>query len=139
MQYAIRESMNKTESATQEIGNHLEAFFYKVPKKNHDAVVTNLKKFVPWFDENGVKIEYYQYAGSQTSMEGFENIDKTLSASEDEEIWVELQYYRDRKHCEDIFAKMMKDKSLESLGKEFFGLISQGKTLVTGGFSRLRE
>jgi uncharacterized protein YbaA (DUF1428 family) len=71
-------------------------------------------------------------------MEGFENIDKTLSAAEDEEIWVELQYYRDRSHCEDIFARMMKDKSLEALGKEFFGLISQGKTLVTGGFSRLR-
>jgi hypothetical protein len=34
---------------------------------------------------------------------------------------------------------MMKDKSLESLGKEFFGLISQGKTLVTGGFSRLKQ
>jgi hypothetical protein len=34
---------------------------------------------------------------------------------------------------------MMKDNSLEPLGKEFFGLISQGKTLVTGGFSRLRE
>ncbi len=139
MQYAIREPMNKTESATQEIGSHLEAFFYKVPKKNHDAVVTNLKKFVPWFNENGVRIEYYQYAGSQTAMEGFENIDKTLSAAEDEEIWVELQYYRDRSHCEDIFARMMKDKSLEALGKEFFGLISQGKTLVTGGFSRLKE
>jgi len=130
--------MNKTESATQELGSHLEAFFYRVPKKNHDAVVMNLKKFVPWFKENGVRIEYYQFAGSQTAMEGFESVDKTLSVAEDEDIWVELQYYRDRKHCEDIFAKMMQDKSLEPLGKEFFGLVSQGKSLVTGGFSRLR-
>ncbi|MCI0559074.1 MAG: DUF1428 family protein [Nitrososphaera sp.] len=129
--------MNETESVTQEIGSHLEVFFYRVPKKNHDAVVKNLKKFVPWFQGHGVRIEYYQFAGSQTTMEGFESIDKTLSASEDEDIWVELQYYRDRKHCEDIFAEMMQDKSLEPLGKEFFGLITQGKSLITGGFSRL--
>ncbi len=130
--------MNKTESATQEIESHLETFFYRVPKKNHDVVVENLKKFVPWFKENGVRIEYYQFTGSQTAMEGFESVDKTLSAGDDEDIWVELQYYRDRKHCEDTFAKMMQDKSLEPLGKEFFGLVTQGKSLVTGGFSRLR-
>ena len=67
------------------------------------------------------------------------SIAKALSAAEDEDIWVELQYYRDRKHCEDTFAKMMQDKSIESLGNEFFGLITQGSSLVTGGFSRLRQ
>lgn len=132
--------MNKIESTTQEIGSHLEVFFYRVPKKNHDAIVKNLKQFVPWFEKHGVRIEYYQFTGSQT-MEGMAmlSVDKALSAAEDEDIWVELQYYRDRKHCEDTFAKMMQDKSIEPLGNEFFGLITQGSSLVTGGFSRLRK
>jgi uncharacterized protein YbaA (DUF1428 family) len=130
--------MNKTESATQEIGSHLEAFFYRVPKKNHDAIVQNLKKFVPWFEKHGARIEYFQFAGSQ-KMEGMEmqSIAKALSAAEDEDIWVELQYYRDREHCDDTFAKMMQDKSLEPLGNEFFGLITKGSSLATGRFSRL--
>lgn len=130
--------MNEAESATQEIGNHLEAFFYRVPKKNHDAIERNLKKFVPWFEKHGARIAYFQFAGSHP-MEGMsmQSIDKTLSAAEDEEIWVELQYYRDRKHCEDTFAKMMQDKSLESLGNEFLGLITKGSSLVTGSFGRL--
>lgn len=132
--------MSKNESATREIGGHLEAFFYRVPKKNHDAIVQNLKKFVPWFEKNGARIEYYQFAGSQP-MEGMEmlSIDKALSAAEDEEIWVELQYYRDRKHCEDAFAKMMQDESLKPLGDEFFDLITKRSSLVTGGFSRLKK
>jgi uncharacterized protein YbaA (DUF1428 family) len=131
--------MNKTESATKEIAGHLEAFFYRVPKKNHDAIVRNLKQFVPWFERNGARIEYYQFSGSQL-MEGMsmQSIDKSLSAAEDEEIWVELQYYRDSRHRDDTFAKMMQDKSIESLGNEFFGLITKGSSLVTGGFSRLR-
>ena len=51
---------------------------------------------------------------------------------------MELQYYRDRKHAEDAFAEMMKDKDIEPLGKEFFGLITPGKKMVTSSFSRLK-
>ncbi|HXV45445.1 MAG TPA: hypothetical protein VD736_02115 [Nitrososphaera sp.] len=71
--------MNRNESATQEIAGHLETFFYRVPKKNHDAIVKNLKKFVSWFEKNGARVEYYQFAGSQT-MEGMpmDSIAKTL-------------------------------------------------------------
>jgi uncharacterized protein YbaA (DUF1428 family) len=57
---------------------------------------------------------------------------------EDEEVWMEVQYFRDHKHCEEIYTKMMQDKNIESLGKEFFSLVTQGKSLITGGFSRLR-
>jgi uncharacterized protein YbaA (DUF1428 family) len=129
--------MNKPESATQEIGNHLEVFLYSTPKKNQDAVAQNLRKFVPWFEKNGVRIEYYQFSESET-MEGIESIAKTLSAANDEDIWIELQYFRDRKHYEDVYAKMMQDNSLKLLGDEFFGLITWRKNVVTGGFSRLR-
>lgn len=129
--------MNKTESAKETgTASHIEVFLYRVPKKNHGAIVNNLKKFVPWFKNNGVGIEYYQLGKSQT-MEGMESVAKTLSAGEDEEIWMELQYFRDGEHCKDVYAKMMQDKSIEPLGNEFFGLVTQGKNMVTGGFSRL--
>lgn len=58
--------------------------------------------------------------------------------AEDEDIWVELQYFRDHNHLKEAYAKMMQDKSLEPLGNEFLGLITQGKNLTTGGFRRLR-
>jgi len=129
--------MNKTESAKEtEAGSHLEVFLYRVPKKNHDAIVQNLKRFVPWFKNNGVRIEYYQLGNTET-MEGMESVAKALSAAEDEDIWMELQYFRDGEHCKDVYEKMMLDKSIEPLGNEFFGLVTQGKSLVTGGFSRL--
>lgn len=67
-----------------------------------------------------------------------ESIATTLSAAEDEDIWIELQYFKDHKHCEDVYAMMMQDNSLKILGNEFFGLVTHGKSLVTGGFGRLR-
>ena len=129
--------MNKSESALKtQPGKHLEAFIYRVPKKNHEAIVKNLKKFIPWLENEGVGLEYFQF-GEGDIMESMESIAKTLSVSEDEEIWMELQYFRDLQHCKDVYAKMMQDKEIEPAGTEFFGLISQGKPLVTGGFRRL--
>ena len=142
--------MEKIESTTtiEETGNYLQLFLYRTPKKNHDAIAKNLKQFVPWFQKHGVRIEYYQLGNSETQaaidsakesgMDVMESVAKTLSIDEDEEVWIEQQYFRDYKHCEDIYAKMMQDKSIEPLGNEFFGLVTQGKKLITGGFIRLR-
>jgi hypothetical protein len=66
-----------------------------------------------------------------------ESIARTLSVEGDEDIWTELQYFRDHNHCKEVYAKMMQDKSLEPLRKEFFSLVTQGKNLITGEFSRL--
>ncbi len=104
--------MNKPDSAAGlETGGYLAAFLYRAPKENHDAITQNLKKFIPWFENNGVRIEYYQLAGRQTQeevdsakaagMEGIESIAKTLAA-EDENIWMELQYFRDHNHCKEV-------------------------------------
>jgi uncharacterized protein YbaA (DUF1428 family) len=142
---------NKIESAPkiEEIGNYLQLFFYRAPKKNHEAIAMNLKQFVPWFKKNNVRIEYYQFGNNETQdaidsakqngMDVLHSIAKTLSTAEDEEVWMEVQYFRDYQHCKDIYAKMMQDKSIESLGNEFFSLVTQGKRLITGGFNRLRE
>ena len=145
---------NKIESTMEieETRNYLQHFLYRVPKKNHAALVQNLKQFVPWFKKHGARVEYYQLGRSETKaaidsakqsgMDVMDSIDKILAtATEDEEIeevWIEQQYFRDYKHCEEVYSKMMQDKSIEPLGNEFFGLITQEKKMITGGFNRLR-
>jgi uncharacterized protein YbaA (DUF1428 family) len=143
---------NKIESSMEieDNRNYLQHFIYRVPKKNHDAIVQNLKQFIPWFKKHGAKVEYYQLGISETQsaidsakqsgMDVMDSIDKALSTGveDDEEVWIEQQYFRDYKHCQDVYAKMMQDKSIEPLGNQFFSLITQGKKMITGGFNRLR-
>jgi uncharacterized protein YbaA (DUF1428 family) len=144
---------NKIESSIEieKTGNYLQHFIYRVPKKNHDAIVRNLKQFIPWFEKQGARVEYYQLGRSETNaaiesakqsgMDVMDSIDKALFTAaievEEEEVWIEQQYFRDYEHCKDVYSKMMQDKSLEPLGNEFFGLITQGKKLIIGGFNRL--
>jgi uncharacterized protein YbaA (DUF1428 family) len=141
------EKTTESGTVTEETGNYLQLFLYRAPKKNHDAIVQNQKQFVPWFKKHGARIEYYQLGKSETQaavdsakqsgMDVIDSIDKALSTDEDEEVWIEQQYFRDYKHCEDVYAKMMQDKSIEPIGNEFFGLITQGKKMITGGFNWL--
>jgi uncharacterized protein YbaA (DUF1428 family) len=129
---------NKIESSMEieETGNYLQHFIYRVPKKNHDAIVQNLRKFVPWFKKNEIRLEDYQLSNNQTREE-MESITKTPSVTEDEDVWIELQYFRYQNHSEDCYTKMMQDASLKSLGDEFFNLNTQGKSMMTGVFSQL--
>ena len=81
---------NKIESSKEieETGNYLQLFLYRAPKKNHDAMVKNLKQFVPWFKKHGARVEYYQLGRSETQasidsakqsgMDVLDSITKTL-------------------------------------------------------------
>jgi hypothetical protein len=142
-----------TESATnigeQQTGSYLQLLLYPAAEKNNGAIAKNLKEFVPWFKERRARVEYNQlykgetqsviHSAKENGMDVSDNKAKTLSTAEDDEgVWMEVQYFRDYKHCEEVYSKMQ-DKSIEPPGNEFIGLVTQRKRLITGGFSPLRE
>ena len=69
--------------------------------------------------------------------EGLESIAKTLSIGDDVEIWVLLQFYRDRIHAVKVHSNMMQDESVGQLVKQFDGIVIQGSSLIMGGFSHV--
>ena len=144
---------NKNESSTEiqeGTGNYLGLNFVRAPKKNHDAMEQIGKPFSQWFKKHGVRTEIYHLSSNNNTAtseqeekripEGVESIAKTLSIKDDEEIWVMLQFYRDQAHAQEITAMMMtmQDESIGKLVKEFDSLVTQGSSLIMGGFSALR-
>jgi uncharacterized protein YbaA (DUF1428 family) len=137
--------MEKTiESATEmeETGSYLQLSFSRAPKKNQEALAQLGKRWVQWLNKHGVSSKiYYLNSSTKTSEkvpEGVESIAKTLSISNDEMFGVSLQFYRDQAHAEEVYSKMMQDEVCGAIGKEFDGLVTQGKNMITDGFSRLR-
>jgi large subunit ribosomal protein L17 len=129
----------------EETGNYLQISFSRAPKKNQEALAQLGKRWVQWLNENGVSSKiYYLDKSSSTKTrreevpEGVESIAKILSMSDDEMLGVSLQFYRDQAHADEVFAKMMQDKTCGAIGKEFDSLVTQGKGMITDGFSRLR-
>ena len=77
---------------------------------------------------------YSRFSGLNTSKAnedmGFTNLAKTVSANQDEEVWVEINSYRDRKHMDEVSAKMQSDESAGELVRKFMGLITPGSCIV---------
>ena len=72
-------------------------------------------------------------------MDGITNIAKTVSANQDEEeVWMELIFYRDRKHRDEVGANMQNDENMERLYKQSVDLLSPGTGFIMGEFSRLK-
>jgi uncharacterized protein YbaA (DUF1428 family) len=141
---------NKIESGTgieEETGSYLQLSFSRAPKKNQEALAQLGKRWVQWLNKHGVssKIYYLNSSSSSTTTtseevlpEGVESIAKILSVSDDEMLGVSLQFYRDQAHADQVYSKMMQDETCGAIGKEFDGLVTQGKGMITDGFSRLR-
>jgi uncharacterized protein YbaA (DUF1428 family) len=133
---SIVSAMNGTDPARQgEEGSYLQITFCRVPKKNHYAVIQNAKQNDQlWMKHGTLRTESFQLGYSE--IPGCDSIATTLSAAEDEEIWVLLQFFKDQDHWGEVMGKMMQDESVGPMVKEFESL-TQGKRIITGGFDRL--
>jgi uncharacterized protein YbaA (DUF1428 family) len=137
---------NKTTTeSTKEIqeegtGNYLQISFSRAPKKNHDALVQLGKRFEQWLKKYRVSSQIYYLStttSSEVHPEGLDSIARILSLSDDEELGVSLQFYRDQAHADQVRSKMMQDETFGAIAKEFDSLVSKGKSMITDGFSRL--
>lgn len=121
----------------KEFGNEVQTILYRVPKKNHDAMVELSKPFTNIFRKHGVlHWGIFQLSSIENVME-FTNIAKTVSASQDEEVWIEIFYYKDKKHKDEVIAKMMTDKVCEQSYQQFMNLITPGSSVINGDFSHI--
>jgi uncharacterized protein YbaA (DUF1428 family) len=121
----------------QGIGSEVAHFIYRVPKKNHDAMMQLNKQFVEVMRKYGATHLILQLNNTEAPMEGITNISKTVLANQDDEVWMELIFYKDRKHRDEVDAKMRNDVNMEQLFKQSMDLITPGTTFTMGEFSRL--
>ncbi len=140
MLFAIGAPMNKSNitEIVQGISGEVDHFVYRVPKKNHDAMMQLDKKFGDIITkEFGVAHLVFQLSSTEAPMEGMSNIAKAISATQDEEVWLELLFYRDRKHKDEVGAKMRNDERMGPLWQQSVDLVSPGTEFIMGEFSRL--
>ena len=138
--YTFRSKLNVTE-LEQEIGSQVQLFVWRIPKKNHDAMVKLQKQFNDILIKHGaLRIEIFQLTNTDT-YDGCTNIFNIVSANQDEEIWIELQSHKDLKRMDEITSEIMEDESMQTEGlliKQFMDLVAPESGMIMGKFTRLR-
>jgi uncharacterized protein YbaA (DUF1428 family) len=132
--------MSKLDSAKMEkgFGGVVQHIVYRVPKKNHDAMLQLCKEASNMFRENGgLHYDVFQLSSTNVPMDGFTNFAKIISVDQDEEVWMESLYYRDRLHMNEVMAKMQNDKRCEQSYKQSLDLLTPGTSFIMGEFGCL--
>ena len=133
--------MSSTNTSSNQTGSrgHIEIFLYRAPKKNHDGMLEVNRQSLDFFIKHGASsFEVFSLTSRENMME-FVNLSKTISASDDEEVWFEIQSYRDSEHVKEFTASMQGDKSIEPIYKRFIELITPGSIVSFGGFGKIEE
>ena len=110
--------MNKSTTAEIEhrSSSDIDHSFYGAPKRNHDALMNY-----------GVAYSVFRLNKIGAPMEDIANIAKTISATEDDQIWMKVIFYRDRKRKNEVAANMKND---ERMGAEQASSLESSVALV---------
>ena len=117
-------------------GSYVEFMISRSPKRHREALMRLEKKSAHIFRREGIVYDLF-LLGDSTSWEGFTNISKTISASEDEDVWINMLSYKDKKDRDEFVSKILDNKECKEGYEEFTKLISPGSEIITGEFSRL--
>jgi uncharacterized protein YbaA (DUF1428 family) len=127
--------MSKSRSTDSSIVSHI---VYRVPRRNHDAMLQICKEAYVMFKQHGIlHYDAFKLSNTDVPMEGFANIASIVSANQDDEVWIESIYYRDRQHMNEVMTKMEKDKRTGQMMKQSMDLLPQGAKFIVGDFERL--
>ena len=78
-------------------------------KNNHDTMVHNQKQFTDMFRKHRCYARSYQLDYTVIS-ECFVSISNVVQANQNEEVWLDLEFYGDRKYMDDVVASIESDE-----------------------------
>ena len=124
-------------SNQRDSGSVIKILFIRAPKENHDALVKIGKQTDLFYKKHGVSKSVYKMNAREDIMD-FVSLSKVISASDDEDVWLEILSYRDINHVQEVMKALEGDKMGNELYTEAMELITPG-SIVFGDFSKLEE
>lgn len=127
--------MEKVEPKT---GSYVQLFVYRVPKKDHDAFALAQGGLADIFRKHGVVQSEFFQLGTFRAFGGFLNVAQAISASPEDEVWLELERYEDAKSKDEVVASIGKDPAAGPLFRQVLSLTVQGAMPLQGDFTRVK-
>ena len=116
--------------------NAIRLYIYSIPKKNHDAMMHNQSQFDETFHKHGILGYKTLQLNRSDDSEGFVSLSTLVSSNKDEEIWLDLEEYKNNDHLNDVGNRMEHDKDGVNLMKEFINLVSPNSKIIKADFSK---
>ena len=128
-------SNRKTEPAD---GSYVHIFVYRIPNENHDALLNVQEKLTKIYKKHGTIGSSFYQLGKTYVFEGFSSFDNALGTSAQEEIWVELDTYKDANDFQRVVEAVGNDAEAGPLWGELAQVASK-HPIIMGEFSQIAK
>lgn len=125
------------EKSQRSAAEYTQLFLYRVPKANHDAFATTEGKLFAIFRRLGILSSDLYVLGDARIFRGFQDLRATLGATPEEEVWEDVDAYRDAADSLRVIAEIGKDPATGPLFAEVLRLATQGVLAAQGNANRL--
>jgi uncharacterized protein YbaA (DUF1428 family) len=126
-----------TQSASKEDGTYAHIFAYCVPKARHKEMDKVEKALADIYEKHGAVGTKLYVLGKTSVFEGFAGIDKAFKATEDDEVWIEVDSYKDASDFNKVVEAVGADKDAGPLWGKLMELVTPGRSISMGEFTRL--
>ena len=96
----------------------------------------NQSQFDETFHKHGILGYKTLQLNRSDDSEGFVSLSTVISSNKDEEIWLDLEQYKNNDHLNDVGNRMEHDKDGVNLMKEFINLVSPNSKIIKADFSK---
>lgn len=116
---------------------YAQVFLYRVPKANHDAFASTEGKLAVIFRRHGILTADFYVLGDARVFRGFQDLRALLGATPEEEVWVEIDTYRDVADSTRVIADIGKDPASLPLFAQVLQLATPGVLAAQGNGNRV--
>ena len=117
-------------------GEYAHVFAYCVPRKDHEEMRAIMSRLRRTYTRHGcLGMQLYVW-GNTTIFQGFAGLREKLGATPDDELWLEIDSYKDEPHLRKVVRSLGKDETAPALWKELSGLVGTGRSIAMGEFER---
>lgn len=113
--------MSDQPAADGTVGEFSQIFLYRVPRANHDRFGAVEGQLAAIFRKHGALGSDFYVLGEGRIFQGFRDLRDVLGTSTEEEVWVEVDHYRDVEDSVRVIAAIGQDPSAGPL----FGQVLQ--------------
>ena len=117
---------------------YVQVFLYRVPKANHDSFAATEEKLFAIFRRHGIVGSDLYVCRDARIFKGFRDLRAALEAAPGEEVWVEIDRYRDQADSLRVIEGIAKDPEAGPLFGQVLQLAAAGVLFPQGNAERVQ-
>lgn len=115
---------------------YLDMYVYRMPRSHRREFLRIERRANRIYRKFGGEGELLFLARKSAKKFGMLNISRAIPPKKQEELWVGLYFYRDRKHAREISRMVDSDREIAGLFKRFGELVKSASPVVQGELTR---